>query len=221
MRRGLLICFTGIDGTGKTTLARWTGEFLAKRGIPTRYVWGSYEERLAHPFISLGQKIFVRKQQKRNYQEYHRSVNKALGNSFISTLYQGLALSEYFSQLLFKVILPVTCQRHTIADRYVYDTLLNMAVNMNQSPEKLRQRIHRFLKLCPAPVIVFHLDATPEVVMKRKSDIPALEYEAKRRQLYLILAKDFHFVSLDAQAPLEEIKSRIGRQLEKMLKGVA
>ena len=42
-QRALLICFTGIDGSGKTTQAKLLVDWLASRGIKSMYVWSRGE----------------------------------------------------------------------------------------------------------------------------------------------------------------------------------
>ena len=217
-RKNLLICFTGIDGTGKTTLAKWTCEFLAQKGINCRYVWGSYETWLTLPFVAFGHRLLIRKKDRSSYTEYHGTITKTLSHPFLSSSYRYLTLTEYFFQVLFKVTIPGILHRHIIADRYVYDTMVNMGVNLGYSQSKLETAIRRFLKLCPKPDITIHLDAPPVVVVQRKGDIPSLEYEEKRRLFYLKLAEESDFVNLDATLPLAELKEQLGRHLEQLLR---
>ena len=120
---------------------------------------------------------------------------------------------EYFFQLLGKVALPHSLRRHVIADRYVYDTMVNMGVSLDYSADRVACTVRRFLRLCITPDAVIYLDAPPEVVLQRKDDIPSLEYEKRRRACYLALAGKFGFIWLDATLPLEELKAQLEKKL--------
>jgi thymidylate kinase len=52
MKKGTLIAFTGIDGSGKTTQADLLVKNLLKDGIEAAYVWSRWEPFLVRPFIA-------------------------------------------------------------------------------------------------------------------------------------------------------------------------
>ena len=69
----ILICITGIDGSGKTTLAKNLTKYLIKNkpDIRIKYVYGRYMLFLLKPIYLLSNKILLRKQDiNRNYNKY-------------------------------------------------------------------------------------------------------------------------------------------------------
>ncbi|MBP2144593.1 dTMP kinase [Methanofollis sp. W23] len=213
MRKGTIICFTGIDGSGKTTLARDLVEELQSRGIDAAYVYGRYQPVLLRPVMYLGRLFFFRdKDAFSNYGEYAGSKQQASrDHTVLATLYQRLALWEYTLQLLVQVSLPVAFRRRTlICDRYVMDTVLtDLAVDFQYSEEAIRSTIHRMLDRFPSPDLTFLIDLPEEVALARKTDTPSVEYLRERRHLYLRAAEAIDAVVLDGTRPLDEIRAAV------------
>ena len=109
-KRGVFICFTGIDGSGKSTLAKFLIDFLKIRGIKSTYVYGRYTPIFLKVFIKIGNSFFLSKNsffgEYSLYSNTKRKITKK--HFFLAKIYQHLLLIDYFSQVIFKIKSP-TC----------------------------------------------------------------------------------------------------------------
>lgn len=206
--KSMFICIIGIDGSGKTTLAKRIMSRLAERGVHVRYMWGGYECIFLRPLIVLGKKIFLRGTDPFiDYSNYYNSIRKATKNSIISRIYNALTLAEYYFQIFFKIRIPLLFGKNIISDRYVYDIFINIAANLGYYSIKLKRSLKKFLSFCPNPDIVFFIDVPEEIAFKRKNDIPSLEYLVLRRRLYLDIIRDHNIVALDGTKSIDELEN--------------
>ena len=204
--KNILICVSGIDGSGKTTLARRLISLLKKHDTPTVYAWGSHEQFVSRPLVALAQTFFLsREKRNKDYGEYEKSIGKTLGNSVLSALYRGLVLIEYYAQMSWKVRLPLLLGKNVVTDRYVYDFAINLSIQLGSSEEQLEDSIRRLFSFLPKPDVVFLADVPAEIAFQRKKDIPVLDYVAKRRTIYLKLAEQFGFRIVDASRTVDEL----------------
>jgi len=101
-RKGpVLICFTGMDGGGKTTQATKLADAMRARGIPTRYVQNRYEFHLTKPLFAVARVLFLRqKNMHRDYIGYATAKRGALKKPFVSGAFQRIVLLDYLLQTL-------------------------------------------------------------------------------------------------------------------------
>ena len=48
-----LICITGVDGSGKTSLTNWLLEYLAEQDYKVESVWSRFNNYLSKPLLAL------------------------------------------------------------------------------------------------------------------------------------------------------------------------
>ena len=213
-----LICFTGIDGSGKTTLAKGLVETMEKKGIRYKYVYGRLEPFILRPFIAIGRKIFLRgKDMFRDYTEYSSTKNGAIEHhSFLFTFYRYILLFDYFLQLLFKIRIPLMLGRNIVCDRYVYDTVItDLSVDMNYSNHEIRDLIKRFFYIAPKPDLAFLIDLPEKIAFQRKNDTPSIEYLKERRKMYLDVGKEEGMLVLDGSKKLDDLEGLIRNEVFK------
>lgn len=79
--------------------------------------------------------------------------------------------------------------RAVICDRYIYKSIVNLAilldVELTALPGLLR---HPAVRLVPRPDLYFLMDLPASVAAARKTDVPSLEYVARRVPVYRALA---------------------------------
>jgi len=218
--KGFLVCFIGIDGSGKTTLSKDLVNSLNKREIKCEYVYGRLSPFILKPFILIGDLIFLRDRNAlKNYQEYFNTKRKAIEkHSFLSRIYQQILLLDYSLQIFFKVKIPLIFGKNIVCDRYVYDTVItDLSVDMNYSKDKVMKLLNNLLHFFPEPDIIFLIDVPEEVAYHRKSDVPSIRYLKERRGMYLELGKEYGMMILDGTKNLEELKDLIQKKvLEKV-----
>jgi dTMP kinase len=200
-----LICFVGIDGSGKTTLANYLVNALEQNEIQCECVYGRLQPCLLKPFIFLGNKLFLKNADMfEDYKHYSdqksRSIKK---HPILSKLYSYALLLDYSFQILIRVRIPYMLGKTIICDRYVYDTIItDLSVDMNYSKSKMIGLIQRLFYLAPKPDLAFLIDLPEEIAFKRKNDTPSLDYLKERRQIYLDIGMEENMIILDGSADL-------------------
>lgn len=204
------ICIIGIDASGKTTLAKGLVNKLNQKGIRAKHVWGGYECYVLRPLVYIGEKLFLHGSDPfEDYSHYHNTIQKTAENSIISNLYRNLTLIEYLFQIFFKIQIPLLLGKAIVSDRYVYDIIINLAVNLGYSDEELKRHLKRFMRICPKPNLVIFINTPPEVAFKRKNDIPSLKYLELREKFYLSIADEYNVMVLDGNKNLNELEEII------------
>jgi dTMP kinase len=209
---GFLVCFSGIDGSGKTTLSKSLVDALNEKGIECAYVYGRLEPLILRPPIWIGRKIFVKKKVMSGNQSQYLAVKRRAikKHAFLSRVYKYILLFDYSLQLLFKVRLPHVYGKNIICDRYVYDTVVNdIALDMELSTSEIRDLVKKLFYVAPKPDIAFLIDLPEEIALQRKNDIPSLEYLRERRKLYLAIGDEFKMMILDGTKNLKEMENLI------------
>jgi dTMP kinase len=207
-----LVCFAGIDGSGKTTLAKYLVETMAQNGIKCKYVYGRLEPFILKPFIALGGKIFLREVDMfEDYEQYSNVKNRAIKqHSFLFTVYRRILLFDYLLQILFRVRIPFMLGKTIVCDRYVYDTIItDLSVDMNYSKSEITDLIKRLFCIAPRPDLAFLIDLPEEIAFQRKDDTPSIEYLRERRHIYLDVGKEEGMLVLDGSIDLTEIENLI------------
>ena len=207
-KRGIFICFAGIDGSGKTTLSNLVVTLLEERGIKSSYVYNRYLPLILKPFMIIGEKVFLHKNDFfGDYNDYSETKKaKTKRYPFLANIYQTILIIDYSFQILFKIKIPMLLGKNIICDRYIYDTIVtDLSVDFNYSEEKI-ERISRHVgKLFPKPDIVFFVDVPEEVAFSRKDDVPSIQYLRDRRHIFAKVASIFNMKKLDGTKKIEEL----------------
>jgi thymidylate kinase len=166
----MLICITGIDGVGKTTHVDLILEYLRSKGIKCEYRWLRF-----HHFVSLPLLAYCRlagytrtstlgAAQKCSYHEFYRSKS-------VSLLYPWLLLIDTALFTAVKVYLPMRLGTSIVCDRFVYDTLVDLAVATGDDriDEKTVGRL--FLKLIPGNSRFVMLTADKHAIYERRAEL--------------------------------------------------
>lgn len=218
--KGFLICFTGIDGTGKTTLSKALVESLNKKGVKCKYVYAREKPFILKPFMLVGNSVFLRGMGiSKNYSEYSNTKRKAVEkHSFLSRVYQQILLFDYILQIFFKVKLPLMVGKNIVCDRYVYDTVINDIPRSDDSIGNIRRLLKKCFRIAPKPDIAFLIDLPEEIAYQRKNDTPSIGYLKERRKVYLEVGKEYGMIILDGSKSLEELKNSIQKEVFEKVK---
>src|SRR5438270_8700399 len=213
MNTPLLISFSGVDGSGKSTQIENLRSALEAAGLKTTLLafWDNvvvgvkYREGFVH-------KVY---KSERGIGAPGKPVNRRDKNMRGS----HLTIARHFLYLLDAINLcrVVARQRKTgahvvILDRYIYDELSNLNMTNPLSRAFIRF-VHSFV---PRPDIAYLLDADPEAAYARKPEYP-VDFMKKCRRAYFDLAGILRSMTVIPALSLPEAKTAVLRAAERKL----
>lgn len=212
LKKSTLICFVGMDGSGKTTQARRLAATLEVRGIKTKYVWNTYRPFLTWPFMALARVVFFHdKDAFKDYSGYSGTKKKLFRNRLLSWTYENLKLFDYLCRNLVTVRLPLALGRTVVSDRYVHDVVANLTVDLGYTKNKTSRMFHKQFPVFHRPDAVFLIDVPEEIGYRRKTDTPSVEFLKERRRVYLEIGRDCGSIVLDGSRSQDELGIEIER----------
>jgi dTMP kinase len=213
--KNLLVCFTGIDGSGKTTMSKELVRFLNEKGFRFKYVYARLNPFISRPLILIGRWIFLRKKDIfKDYSGYADMKRKAIKKHILlSKFYQKILLLDYFFQVVFKVKFPLVFGESIVCDRYVYDTIINDLLTEFNSKSDVVNLLNGCLYFFPKPDIIFLIDVPEEIALRRKNDVPSIEYLKERRKMYLEVGKEYKMKILDGTKDLKRLQEEIENEV--------
>jgi thymidylate kinase len=218
----IFVCFTGSDGSGKSTMGMIMFNSLAQKNKKTRKIYGRYRPILTKYMISFARKFLLPRNEDM-FSDYPGFLNARRsifeGSSIISRLYLIAVIVEYFFQITIKLTIPYKLGSSIISDRYVYDTLINdVSLYTGLSVTKINELLQRLWYFIPKPDIVFLLQVPEQVALQRKNDIPSLDYLMIRNKLYCEIAGSQQFVILDGTINPSILKMTVLEEIDRLSK---
>ena len=217
------ICFIGMDGSGKTTISKRVVEELNKKNEKSGnfiYVHSLIEPKLLKPFMALGRPLLTKgKSREIDYVEFYRTKRDRLSKyPFFFTFYKIILFFDYWPQIAHKIVIPLFRGKNIVSDRYIYDTLINLSLNMNYDVLQIERLINNFASFFPMPDITFLIDLPEEVAFSRKDDILTIEHLKERRSLYKGLARSLAIPVLDGTRDVNTLVDEVMENLRRIVK---
>src|SRR5579862_9839193 len=201
-RRPMLISFSGLDGSGKSTQIANLLEFLHRQGLSTSLlafwddvvVLSRYREGFVHKVYGSEKGIGAP----------GRPVNRRDKNVrkwYLSIVRHGLYLLDAVH--LSRVVARARRGGSDVIvmDRYIYDELANLPL----SNRLTRLFVRLVAAVIPKPDISYILDADPEAARARKPEYP-VDFLHKCRSSYLQLASMLGHFTVIRPSTLEDAK---------------
>ncbi|OQA48004.1 MAG: Thymidylate kinase [Firmicutes bacterium ADurb.Bin300] len=217
-----IICFMGLDGSGKSTSIDYAYEQLKKRGIKVEIVRAAYVVQVMSLFIKLGKKIILREESdpfKGDYKAYLENMRKQSQKGWTYEIFSALTKIEFDLQIFFRIKLKHLRGTVLLVDRYIYDNAVTYAANLGLGKEYIEETISKKWKRAPKPDVIIYIKTPVEVCLSRKNDIPDPLYLQIREPLYLETAKMYGAVTIsgegDKQKMLDEVMKTIDALFER------
>lgn len=223
MRR--IVTIMGTDGSGKTTLSSALVERLRDDGVDAVREWLGAESYLMAPVrrvlrtrwrkVATLEDPALATNYSREVAQKHAVVAR---HQWARRLYVGVLLLDYRLQLAFK-LLRSRRREVIVADRYLFDVIVNLGLTLGLSPAEVVELTQRQIARLPLPQLRVFLRVEPEVSMRRKNDIPDIEYLRLRLRYYEAIASALGFIVLDGTLSIPDNCSRlygyVGSSLDK------
>ena len=194
--RPLVICFSGIDGSGKTTQLTFIAERLKETGIRYKYVRLRWAAFLSYPFLVFCRLTgFTRWKIQRGVLcvEHNFYTNKAIARIWTLVFTFDIIIHYYY-----RVRLPLRRGYHVLCDRFILDALVDMMYDTRQ-PELFNKLAGKLLlSLVSKDYLTLFFDLDEQKAYERKKDVPSIDFLRERRRLYRALAHRFNIPILDA-----------------------
>jgi len=205
--RKKVICFSGIDGSGKSTHAHLMFEELRAKGINCRYRWLRYPrffslilEALYSPISSTG---------KTGSSSSSHRTHEAPSNKVIVDLWFLFQLVDTYLVMLKNVYLPTLFGYTLILDRCAIDTLIDIAVSLRKEKSVFGVVGKSFLKLIPNNSLVLVFDTKVDIVVFRKKQTDNIDTLSRKRVLYRSLSKMYCWNVISTCELFPEVHSKI------------
>jgi len=205
------VCFTGVDGSGKTTHARLAKKHLEENGFSVKYTWGAFRPFLSCYFFGLTRLLGYWERTKKD--AYTDPLESAPGPLIrkLGKIWRLSVFVDYQLKVLVQIRLPLLLGKDVVCDRYFYDILMELKLS-----NVLSERFALWLpKSLPQPMVTFLLDV-PEVSASIRRNFPK-EFFSGRRKAFQELADSFKFVVIDSSMDLSENQQVIRQEILKRL----
>jgi len=185
MKRGLVISISGVDGTGKTTQAALLIKYLRHRGYRCVYSHVRFGHFFSVPLLALarigGFTRIYRTAQGTQVGIHFFGKSKALASLYPITFYIDTAIN-----MALKVHLHTLFGRIVVADRFVYDALVDLMVSTGKT-DLLRSTVGRLLlRLVPKTHMKVGLSLPPALLRYRREE---LEFDVTLDERQLLFTK--------------------------------
>lgn len=203
----ILISFSGMDGSGKSTQIENLGARLTSAGMSVSHVtfWddvvglSKWRAGFSHKFLKSTGEIGAPGKPARRNDKNNRAWYLLLARSGLYVL-DAWNLRSAVRKSRGRQVSVV------IFDRYIYDQLATLPMN---SLTKAYAKV--VLQIVPKPDIAFVLDAEPEVARERKPEYP-IDFLHKYRASYLALSR-LGGLQLIPPGSLEEVQEMIAQKV--------
>jgi dTMP kinase len=175
----MLISISGVDGSGKSTYAKYLYDTLIFCELRTQYVWSRVgSSSFLKPLAKIGKIIYKFKKGnscQKHYENYEESGERRkvlFGKpSILRILGLLMLLLEMLWQYSLKVRLLLFLRKVVICDRYIYDTLVDIITRYGLNLDSLEGRLFKKIVTAwsPTPDIAYILNVDFDDACNRKN----------------------------------------------------
>lgn len=201
-----LIYITGIDGSGKSTVSEHLAARLRDNGYEVNVLWLRFNHVFSKPLLGLCRLLGYTKYEKPEgihvgYHDFYKS--KLISYLFIFFQYIDAVRVKYTK------ILPVSRKDNSILilDRYVYDILIDVAVDTRMDNLMQSWIGRRFIKLLPEDCLSILVSRDLDDVLEARPEGKVDRNFEYRYQHYIKLSNSPDIKSISNNKTLNELLS--------------
>src|SRR3989449_9612481 len=201
-KRGMLVAFSGVDGSGKTTQVKLLEESFRRINVDVIRIRSRWRPVLSLPLLVIMRRL--------GYARVHRAggvyivETRLPRRGGLTSLWCILTQVENIVKTGVKLVFPLLLGRTVICDRYALDMVVDGMAGLHDQPGQARLGL-QLLRLLPKPDFSFFMDTDPEVAFKRKPDLPGLGDYVERLRLYRQLSSRWGVTIVNARVSPETI----------------
>lgn len=217
-----MICFMGLDGSGKSTSIEHAYSQLKARGMRVEIVRAAYVIKFMTFFIKLGKRLTMKKNTSPfagDYPAYLENMRKQANRGFVYRVFSAMTTLEFKLQIFFQITLKRLMGKTLLVDRYIYDNAVTYAANLGLGTDYMEKTLRGKWKRAPRPDLAIYIKTPVETCLSRKDDIPHPLYLELRQPLYQEVAKLCNATVISGDQPLEDMLSQVMEAVDDCLKG--
>ena len=187
-----MICFMGLDGSGKSSCAEYVCAQLRRQGCRVELVRAAYVIKYLRGVIRLGKRLLMRGRSDPHggdYSAYLEAMRAQARRGGVYRLFSLCTMLEFRLQIFFNIRVKRMLGRTLLVDRYIYDNIVTHAANLGADAGFMRAALDGRWKHAPRPDGIIYVRTPVEVCLGRKDDIPDPLYLQIREPLYEEMAR--------------------------------
>lgn len=216
-----MICFMGLDGSGKSTSIEYTYQHLKESGYRVEVVRAAYVIKYLRPFIRLGKKLLMKQDSDPyagDYKAYLEKMRKQSKKTGVYRIFSALTTAEFKMQIFFSITLKRLCGITLLVDRYVYDNVVTYAANLGLDETYITETMERKWKRAPKPDMLIYIKTPVDICCSRKNDIPDPLYLEIREPLYDKVASLYDAKTISGKQSMESMTQEVVNAVEDCVK---
>lgn len=205
-----VVCFTGVDGAGKTTLARAVVRELRRRGYRATYSYGRYQPVIAREAVNVSSREWKETRGLATLKTETRGRYLAGKHPVLFAILRLVILLDYVIFSVPRICRPMKKGTIVVVDRYYWDTLIaDFQIGVLRSARWLRVLSSVLSSLSARPDLVFYMHVPDRIALQRKDDIHTLASVAEWKRTFEAYFHGRDMITLDGRNNPEELLSNV------------
>lgn len=203
-----MVALCGVDGSGKTFLLNRLAARLDEAGVAHRHVWSRFRNYLSKPFLALTR--FTGHNRKEVTDGVSVGYHDFAGRPWLAWPFLLLQVVDGVLDAWWRYG-RVADRRLILADRCLYDTLVDVAVDTGLDEVLLGPLGRWLVDRLPAPRLVVMVERPIADIHASRPDVPLDRRFARRRAVYRRLARELSLPVLENAGSADVLLDRLER----------